>query len=59
MILLNLLKNSIAFFLRTNKQIKLDKITITGCKSSNLGGFEDKYFPKSIRISMSKCFLSR
>lgn len=58
MIRLNLLKIALPL-LRTSKRIKLAEITITGCKSSNLGEFEEKYFPKSIRISISKCFLSR
>ena len=56
MVLLNPLKNNITF--SQKKQIKLAEITITGCKRSNLGGFEDKYFPRRIGISISKCFLS-
>jgi hypothetical protein len=32
------IKNSIAIFLRINKQIKIDGITIPGCENSNLGG---------------------
>ena len=33
--------------------------TITGRKSSDLGEFEDKYFPRPLGITISKYFLFR
>lgn len=57
MVLLNPLKITLPFSGKT--QIKPAETTITGCKSSDLGGFEDKYFPRPFGISISKYFLSR
>lgn len=56
MVLLNPLKITYLFL---RKQIKLAETTITGCKSSDLGEFEDKYFPRPLGITISKYFLSR
>jgi len=57
MVLLNPLKITYLFSQKT--QIKLAETTITGCKSSDLGEFEDKYFPRPLGITISKYFLSR
>lgn len=57
MVLLNPLKITLPFSQKT--QIKLADTTITGCKSSDLGEFEDKYFPRPLGITISKYFLSR